>query len=127
MNRLVNLLFALILIIALVIALDPASRQRAGVWLQRMEPTLQKWDERIIVNIPSIRVSNQSLTPGPTQTPIPTPLVNNDDDEIIPNTGDDSSNEPVIQINWDALGDALRDFWESIRNIKIDLNPNDNK
>jgi len=121
------LLFALILIIALVIALDPASRQRAGVWLQRMEPTLQKWDERIIVNIPSIRVSNQSLTPGPTQTPIPTPLVNNDDDEIIPNTGDDSSNEPVIQINWDALGDALRDFWESIRNIKIDLNPNDNK
>ena len=126
MNRLVSLLFALVLIVALVIALDPQSRQRASAWLQRMEPTLQKWDEKIVVNLPSIRVSDPSLTPVPTRTPVPTPLVDNDD-EIIPNTGNDSSNEPVIQINWDALGDSLRNFWESIRNIKIDLNPTDNK
>jgi len=61
-------------------------------------------------------------------TPVPTEILDNDDDKTIPNTGDeDSSDEPIIQVNWDALGDALRKFWDSLRNIKIDLNPNDNQ
>ena len=44
---------------------------------------------------------------------------------------EDSSDEPFIQINWDALGDALgdalRNLWEQIQNVEIDLNPNDNR
>ena len=126
MNRVASLLFALVLIVALVIALDPGARQRAVAFVQRLEPTLQKWDDTIVVNIPSIDVSDSPVTPVPTSTPVPTPLADADD-EIIPNTGEDSSDEPIIQINWDALGDSLRNFWESLRNIKIDLNPNDNQ
>ena len=126
MNRVASLLFALVLIVALVIAIDPGARQRAVAFVQRLEPTLQKWDDTIVVNIPSIDVSDSPVTPVPTSTPIPTPLADADD-EIIPNTGEDSSDEPIIQINWDALGDSLRNFWESLRNIKIDLNPNDNQ
>ena len=126
MNRVASLLFALVLIVALVIAIDPGARQRAVAFVQRLEPTLQKWDDTIVVNIPSIDVSDSPVTPVPTSTPVPTPLADADD-EIIPNTGEDSSDEPIIQINWDALGDSLRNFWESLRNIKIDLNPNDNQ
>jgi len=122
----VNVLFALALLIALVIALVPSARQKAAEVVRNLEPTLQKWDDTIIVNAPSINVSNQPSTPAATLTPAPTAVAGND--EIIPNTGDEDSGErPIIQINWDALGDALRKFWNSLLNIKIDLNPNDNK
>jgi hypothetical protein len=53
------------------------------------------------------------------------------DDEQIPVTGNqDASNEPIIQVNWDALGDALRQFWVRLSEIRIEFNPNaakDNK
>ena len=126
MNRLASLLFAVILLILLVILVDPGARAKATA-------LVQKWDDRIVVNAPSVSVatstpSSFTRTPVPTMTPVPTEILDNDDDKTIPNTGDeDSSDEPIIQVNWDALGDALRKFWDSLRNIKIDLNPNDNQ
>ena len=120
--RIVNVLFALVLLIALVIALDPQSRRKAVETVRSWEPTLRQLDERVVVNVPSVNITEQPSTPVPTATA----PVNND--EQIPVTGDeDSSNEPIIQVNWDALGDALRKFWVSLSQVKIDLNPGDNK
>lgn len=126
MNRLVSLLFAVILLILLVILVDPNARAKASA-------LVRSWDDRIVVNVPSVSVatstpSSSIATRVPSATPVPTEILDNDDNKTIPNTGDeDSSDEPIIQVNWDALGDALRKFWDSLRNIKIDLNPNDNK
>ena len=128
MSRLVNILFALVLIVALVIVLDPESRQRAAETLEDLEPALTQLDERIIVNVPSIDLSDEASTPEATPTPFSTPVV--EEEVQIPVTGgedEDSSDEPFIQVNWDVLGDALRNLWEQIQNIEIDLNPNDNR
>ena len=130
MSRLVNVLFALILIVALVLAVSPEARQQAADTVEDLEPTLRQLDERVIVNIPSLDVSEQVSTPVPSPTPFATPLVlvEEDDDVIqIPVTGEeDSSDEPFIVINWDAIGDALRNFWERLRTVEIDLTPEDN-
>lgn len=46
----------------------------------------------------------------------------------IPVTGDEeSSDEPFIVINWDALGDALRNFRERLQTVEIDLTPGDDR
>jgi hypothetical protein len=125
LSRVVNLLFALALIVALVVALDPNARKKAADIVQDLEPTLKKWDDTIIVNAPSIKPADQASTPVPTPTPFPTPVV--EDDGFIPNTGsEDSSDEPIIVINWDALGDSLRKLWESLK-VKIDMTPQDNR
>lgn len=126
MSRIGSLLFALLLLAALIIALDPQARQKAAAAVQDLEPTLKKLDDRIVVNAPTLTVPGQSSTPMPTSTPFPTATA--DPDEQIPVTGDeDSSDEPIIQVNWDALGDALREFWVNLRNVKIDTTPGDNK
>ncbi len=118
MSRLGNLLIALILLVLLVIVLDPSARQKATA-------LVNKWNHTIVVNAPSVNDSDESSTPVPTLTPLPTAVADN---ETIPNTGsDDTNNQPIIQVNWDALNAALRRFWDSLRNIKIDLNPSDNK
>jgi hypothetical protein len=123
--RIVNLLFALVLLVALVIALDPQARRRAVETVQSWQPALKQLDSRVVVNVPSVS------TPGTTSTPIPTPtsVADADHDEQIPVTGDNNaSNEPIIQINWDALGNALRQFWVSLSQVKIEFNPpKDNK
>lgn len=122
MSRLVNVLFALLLLAALVIALDPETRQKAVAAVRDLEPALSELDERIVVNVPSVDLSDEDVTPSPTLTPVV------DEDRQIPVTGDDdSSDEPFIQVNWDALGDALRDLWERLQNVEIDLDPNDNR
>ena len=126
MSRLVNVLFALLLLAALVIALDPEARQKAVAAVRDLEPALSELDDRILVNVPSVDLSDDDVTPSPTLTPFPTPVV--DEDQQIPVTGDeDSSDEPFIQVNWDALGDALRNLWERLQNVEIDLDPNDNR
>jgi hypothetical protein len=108
-----------------VILVDPNARAKASA-------LVRSWDDRIVVNVPSVSVatstpSSSSASRVSTATPVPTEILDNAD-KTIPNTGDeDSSDEPIIQVNWDALGNALRKFWDSLRNIKIDLNPNDNK
>lgn len=90
--------------------------------VQDLQPTLQELDERVVVNLPSFNVRDDDEDPAPTPTPFP------DDDEQIPVTGgEDSSDEPIIQINWDALGDSLRKFWENLKEVEIDLTPNDNR
>ena len=115
MSRFVNVLFALLLLAALVIALDPEARQKAVAAVRDLEPALSELDEKIVVNNPST-----DATPSPT--------LDGEDDRQIPVTGEeDSSDEPFIQVNWDALGDALRDLWARLQNIEIDLNPNDNR
>lgn len=121
MSRVVSLLFALALIVALVVALDPNARRKAADIVQDLEPILKKWDDTIIVNAPLMNPADQTSTPVPTPTPFPTPVA--DADGFIPNTGDeDSSDEPIIVINWDALGDSLRKLWESLK-VKININP----
>ena len=40
---------------------------------------------------------------------------------------EDLSDEPIIVVNWDALDDLLQNFWESLKQVKIDINPCDNK
>ncbi len=122
MSRLVNVLFALLLLAALVIALDPETRQKAIAAIRGWEPVLSELDERIVLNIPSLDLSDEDVTPSPTLTPVV------DEDRPIPVTGDeDSSDEPFIQVNWDALGDAMRNLWERLQNIEIDLDPSDNR
>lgn len=126
MSKLVNVLFALVLLLALVIVLSPEARQQAAEAVEDLEPTLRELDERVIVNVPSFDVSDQAEVVVPTPTPFRTPVV--EDDVQIPVTGDeDSSDEPIIIVNWDALGDALRKFWERLRNVEINLNPDDNR
>jgi hypothetical protein len=127
LGRLVNVLFALILIAALVLVFSPQARQQAAEAVEDLEPTLRQLDERVIVNIPSVDVSDHVSTPVPSPTPFATPLVEEDEDVVgIPVTGEeDSSDEPFIVINWDAIGDALRNFWERLRTVEIDLTPDD--
>ena len=122
MSRIVNLLFALVLLAALVIALDPNTRRKAIETVQSWEPELRQLNDRVVVNVPSIRTPQNGSTSVPTATAVA------DNDEQIPVTGDtDTENKPFIQVNWDALGDALRQFWVSLSNIKIDLTTKDNK
>ena len=123
MNRIVSLLFALVLLAALVIALDPQARRKAVETVQSWQPTLKQLDDRVVVNVPSIS------TPGTSSTPVPTATVVADQDEQIPVTGaNDTNQKPIIQINWDALGDALRQFWVKLSQVKSEFNaPKDNK
>jgi hypothetical protein len=115
-------LFVLVLLIALAIALDPESRRKAMETVQSWEPTLRQLDDRIVVDAPPL------ATPGRTPTPLPTATAFVEDDEQIPVTGDeDSSDEPIIVVNWDALGDTLRNFWVRLSNIRINVTPKDNK
>ena len=111
--RLVNLILAVLLLILIVIAVDPNARQKALAFVNRS-------NNQVIVNT--------SANPAPTSTPVPTAVAKNDSDEIIPNTGgDNENNAPIIQINWDALGAALRRFWDELRNIKIEFRPKTNR
>ena len=115
MSRIVSLLFALVLLAALVIALDPQARSKAVEAVQSWQPTLKQLDDRVVVNVPSIS------TPGAS---VPTATVVADQDEQIPVTGaNDTNQKPIIQINWDALGDALRQFWVKLSQVKIEFNP----
>jgi len=118
LNRIVNLLFAFVLLAALVITLDPQARRKAMETVQSWQPALKQMDEKVVVNIPSLG------TPGPTSTPLPTMTPVAENNEQIPVTGDkDTSNEPIIQINWDALGNVLRDFWVRLSQVKIEFKP----
>lgn len=119
--RLGNLLVALLLLVLLLVIVDPNSRQKAVAFVNRLNHT-------VVANAPSItdNDADESATPVPTLTPLPTAVADNN--KVIPNTGgDDTNNQPIIQVNWDALNAALRRFWDSLRNIKINLNPAANK
>lgn len=118
MSRIVNILFALVLIVALVIALDPDARQRAAETVRAWEPTLRQLNSRVVVNVPSVSVPARPATPVPTATVVAV----SENDEQIPVTGD-TENRPFIQVNWDVLGDALREFWISLTRVKIELTP----
>ena len=121
--RLVNLILAVLLLVLIVIAVDPNARQKAVALVNR-------WNDRVVVNAPSDNDSDEVtiVTPTPSRTTAATAVADNDNDEIIPNTGSDETKEqPIIQINWTALGDALRKFWDQLRNIKIEFRPNTNR
>jgi hypothetical protein len=112
-------LFALVLLVALVIALDSQARRKAVETVQSWQPALKQLDDRVVVNAPSISTPGVTSTPPPTATPV----ADADQDEQIPVTGDNTSNDPIVQINWDALGDALRQFWVRLSQVKIEFNP----
>ena|SRR5689334_2015769 len=121
--RLGNLIVALVLLVLLLVIVDPSARQKAVAWVNKLNHT-------VAVNAPAItdNDSDESATPVPTLTPLPTAVAKNDSNKVIPNTGgDDTNDQPIIQVNWDALNAALRRFWDSLRNIKINLNPAANK
>jgi hypothetical protein len=124
LSRIINLLFALVLIAALVIALDPQARAKAIETVRSWQPELQQMDDKVVVNIPSFG------TPGPTATPLST-VTPADQDQQIPVTGDnDTDTAPIIQVNWDALGNALRNFWVRLSQVKVEFNttpPKDTK
>ncbi len=118
MSRLVSLLFALVLLGALVIALDPQSRAKAIATVRSWEPTLKELNDRVVVNVPAVS------TPDELSTPVPTATAVADENEQIPVTGNDESDKaPIVQINWKALGDALREFWIKLSQIRINVNP----
>ena len=118
MSRLVNLLFALVLLVALVIALDPQSRRKAIETVRSWEPTLRQLNDRVVVNVPAVS------TPDRLSTAVPTATAVAEENEQIPVTGDqDSDKTPIVQINWKALGDALREFWIKLSQVKINLTP----
>lgn len=119
--RLVNLILAVLLLVLIVIAVDPNARQKAVALVNR-------WNDKVAVNAPSDNDSDEVtiVTPTPSRAPVATAVANND--KIIPNTGADETHEqPIIQINWTALGDALRKFWDELRNIKIEFRPSTNR
>ena len=120
-----RLIAVLILIVIIVLAVNPEARQKAVNFINRAD------DRVVVVTTPSADDDDVTATPV-VRTPVPTSTaILDNDDKIIPNTGvddsEDSSDEPIIQVNWDALADTLRKFWDSLRNIKIDMNPRDNK
>ena len=123
MSRIGSLLLALLLVAALVIALNPQARSQAV-------ETVRRWqlDSKIVVNAPTI---NTPVVIASTPIPTVTPMVDADDDDQIPVTGDqDTGNEPIIQVNWDALGNAIRQFFVKLSEVRIEFNPNppkDNK
>jgi hypothetical protein len=119
-----RLIVLLLLIVLLVLAINPEARQKAAAMVQNFEHKLS--NTTVAVTTPSASDSDETSTPVPTVTPIATPVANNGD-EIIPNTGGDQNERPIIQVNWDALNTALRKFWDSLRNIKINLNPQENR
>jgi len=118
-------IFVLALLIALVVAVDPNARRKAEEVVQNFELTFHKLDDTVVVNVPSVDVdvepTNPTSTPVPTATPFATPVTNDNDSD------EDSSDEPIIVVNWDALGDSLRNFWQRLKEVKIDINPRDNK
>jgi hypothetical protein len=120
MSRIGSLLLALLLVAALVIALDPQARSKAA-------ETVQRWqlENKIVVKAPSI---STPVVIAETPVPTVTPFVNTNNNAQIPVTGDrDVSNQPIIQVNWDALGNLLRDFWVRLSQVKIEFNPNSPK
>ena len=123
MSRIGSLLLALLLVAALVIALNPQARSQAV-------ETVRRWqlDSKIVVNAPTI---NTPVVIASTPIPTVTPMVDADDDDQSPVTGDqDTSDEPIIQVNWDALGNAIRQFFVKLSEVRIEFNPNppkDNK
>lgn len=123
MSRIGSLLLVLLLVAALVIAVNPQARSKAV-------ETVQRWqlDSRIVVNAPTI---NTPVVIASTSIPTVTPMVDADNDEQIPVTGEQNrSDEPIIQVNWDALGNAIRQFFVKLSEVKIEFNPNppkDNK
>lgn len=127
MNRFINILFAFLLLVLVVVAVDPNARRKATALIDSWQPTLAKLDDTILVNAPSLHVSSETaVTPAPTVTPVPTELVDNDDEELIPNTGgEDVQEKPIIQINWDAFKAALQRFWndfrQALQDIKIEI------
>ena len=117
MSRIGSLLLVLLLVAALVIALNPQARSKAV-------ETVQRWqlDSKIVVNAPSI---NTPVVIASTPAPTVTPIMDTDNDEQIPVTGEQSpGNEPIIQVNWDALGNAIRQFFVKLSEVKIEFNPN---
>jgi hypothetical protein len=115
LSRIGSLLLVLLLVAALVIALDPQARSKAA-------ETVQRWqlDSEVVVNAPSL---NTPVVVASTPVPTVTPLAENN--EQIPVTGDnDSNNAPIVQINWQALGNLMRDFWVRLSQVKIEFNPN---
>jgi hypothetical protein len=117
LSRIGSLLLVLLLIAALVIILNPQARIKAA-------ETVRSWqlDSKIVVNAPSI---NTPVVIASTPFPTATPVAEADNGGQIPVTGDqDTSNAPIIQVNWDALGNALRQFWVKLSQVKIEFNPN---
>jgi hypothetical protein len=131
LSRVVNILFALALLILVVVVLDPNARQKATALVNSWEPTLEKWDNTLIVNAPSIHLSRQAATPPPAASPGASELLDNNDEKLIPVTGNDTDQAPIIQINWEAFKAAMQRFWndliQSLQNIKIKLDTDDNK
>ena len=119
MSRIVNILLALVLLLALLIAVDPQARQRATAAVRAWEPTLKQLDTKIVVNAPSISVTDTDRTPMP--EPTATAVVRNNQ---IPVTGDENTtNKPIIQVNWGALGETLREFWARLMAVRIEFSP----
>ncbi len=117
MSRIGSLLLALLLVAALVIALDPQARSKAA-------ETVQKWqlDSKIVVNAPSI---NTPVVIASTPRATVTTFADADHDEQIPVTGDqNTSNAPIIQVNWEALGNSIRQFFVKLSEVKIEFKPN---
>lgn len=114
MSRFGSVLFALALLIALVVAVDPNARRKAEEAVQNFGSTWRSSDNTVVVNVPSVGVD---VKPHVTATPVVTTA----------DKDGNSSDEPIITINWDALRNSLRNFWESLNQVKIDINPRDNK
>ncbi len=107
MRRVGSLIFAVIVLLALVIALDPHARAKAEAAVRDLQPILRKWED--VMKVPTVGQADR--TPVPATRPVPTPSVQDGADK-------NSSGKPIIVINWDALGDALRRIWENL-NSKI--------
>ncbi len=115
MSRIGSLLLVLLLVVALVIIFNPRA-------LSQATETVRRWqlDSKVVVNAPSL---STPVVIASTPVPTVTPLAENN--EQIPVTGNsDSSNTPIVQINWEALGNLVRDFWVRLSQVKIQFNPN---
>jgi len=118
MSRVGSVILAILVVLALLVALDPRARAKADEVAQDFKATWRSWGNVQVAPIPVTGSDDQTSVATP--TPVPTPVVNSDDDN------EDSSGEPVIIINWDALRDSLRKIWENL-NARLNNDLRNNK
>lgn len=97
MSKTFQAFLVLALVAGLVIAFDPQIRAKATNSWQQVEPTVIKWKDTIEVGFRELVAQGESevqVNPEPN----PSSEENSDDDRI-------------IQINWDAVWRALQKAW----------------
>lgn len=101
MSKTFQAFLVLALVVGLVIAFDPQARAKATNSWQEVEPTVIKWKDTIEVGFRELVAQGESevqVNPKPD-----------------PPSEESSNDDQVIQINWDAIWNALQKAWADFK------------